>query len=680
MGVRLRTGVAAVLAVLSGLVAAVAVAAPLPVDAPFRLEDRVTERAGGLGPDAAAVEASVSGLSDDTPVDLFVVFVDSFDGTDATTWVGRTAEQSGLGVNDVLLAVAVGDRVYDVSLDTGGVIGEADLAAVLADDVEPRLGDDDWAGAAIALADGLREAYASGGSSGGSSGGGTSGGSAGALGWVLGGGALLVGGGALLVARNRRKAKGPDAGVPDPRQLPLADLEKRAGAALVQIDDAIRSSEEDMGFAQAQFPLSVTDAFGRALAQARQQATQAFELRKRLDDHIPETDAERRAMLMDILGLADSVNTTLGAQQKHFDDLRAMESRAGAALDEMATRADEVAARVDGARSVLASLALLHPAEALASLTRNPDQALELVASARAAIAAGRERLAAEDRPAAVANARIAGQAIGQADALLTAVAGASGALAEAGTRLGQRLVSLDADLRDVQRLGANDPTVVLARGEASEAVGVGRAVKDGGGDILGAVTRLERAEEARDRALEPYRQREVVFQRYSAMVAQRLPAVEARLGSVDAFIAASRGALDDAPRTRMSEARRLLAEARASAGTRPQAALQLLDQSERLAAEAQSIAQQQRDRFVPPQGPAASGGGGIDLGSLILGGILGGMLDNDRPRSGSWGGGSRGGGFSIPSGRGPWGGSRGGGFGGGRSGGGRRGGFGGRF
>lgn len=675
---------AGVLTVLVGLTAGQAFATPRPADAPSYLADHVTDTAGVLTGRVAEVEAAIDRLAQDTPVDLFVVFMDSFDGMPSEEWVNAAATASNLGVDDVLLAVAVDDRAFDVSIAEGGAVTADEITALVRTRVEPALSGDDWAGAAIAMADGLRATYL-----GETSGGGTPGqtpdetpsGTTSSLpAWLLGGGALLVvGGGAALAMRTRRRRDQQSGAGADPGQLSLPDLEKRAGAALVQVDDAIRSSEEDMGFAQAQFDLSVTDTFARALDTARQQATRAFELRKRLDDHIPETEPERRGMLVEILRIADAVNGTLAAQRKYFDELRTMETRAGDILQEMATRAREVGARVEGARSILASLALVHPAAALASISRNPEQATELLASAQAALEAGHQRLAAEDRAAAVVNARIAGQAIGQADRLLTAVAGANSAIAEAGPELERRLASLTSDLADARRLGASDGSVDAAASEAQAAVAVGRTAAQGG-DLLGAVTRLQKAEEALDAALEPYRKREESLQRTASLAAQRIPGVEARISSVDTFIAASRGALDDVPRTRLSEARRLLDEARAAVASRPQTALQLLDQAERLAGEALTIAQQQRDAYKRSQmqgGPPRSGG--VDLGSMILGGILGELLDDDRPR-----GGSRGGGFTIPSGRGPWGGSRGGGFGGsiGRSGGGggRRGGFGGRF
>ncbi len=656
-------GATAVLLSVSSAAAAVG-----PFETPSFLEDRVTDSAGVLGGDAVEVEAAISRLSAETPLDLFVVFVDSFDGVNSEDWVNQAATMSNLGVNDVLLAVAVEDRIYDVSLDTGGAVAAADVSRILGNDVEPALANNDWAGAAIAFADGLRAAY-----TGQDTGDGAAGGGGIPLGWIALGGAAAVGG-ALLVA-NRRRKPGPERPGADPRTIPTPDLDRRASAALVQIDDAIRSSEEELGFARAQFGLQATDTYARALEAAKKQATQAFEIRKRLDDHIPETEPERRAMLLQILQLAENVDSTLEAEKKSFDELRAMESRAGEVLAEMSTRAQEVGRRIEGARSILASLATTYSPGALASISRNPDQALQLLEAARTAIAAGQERLAADDRPAAVANARIAEQAIGQADRLLTAVAGAHTALSEAGPKLEQRIASITADIRDANRLAANDAGVTAAREEAQAAVSDGHNARRGG-DPLAALSRLERAETALDAALAPYREREANQQRFAALMAERFPRVEAKISAVDTFIASNRGAMDTLPRTRLSEARRILEHARGIATSDPAAALRALDQAERLADEAHALANQQRDNF-PWNTPSGRGGGGIDIGSLILGGILSDAMRGGS-RGGSWGGGtwsggSRGGGFG--------GGTRIGGFGGsiGR-GGGRSGGFGGRF
>src|SRR5262245_247365 len=67
---------------------------------------QITDRVGAL--DAARrddVEQALERLRDEDDVQLFVVFVDSFDGMGAQEWADETARRNGLGLNDALLAV-----------------------------------------------------------------------------------------------------------------------------------------------------------------------------------------------------------------------------------------------------------------------------------------------------------------------------------------------------------------------------------------------------------------------------------------------------------------------------------------------------------------------------------------------------------------------------------------------
>ncbi|KZX20625.1 TPM domain-containing protein [Rathayibacter tanaceti] len=67
--------------------------------------------------ETAEVEQAASELYDAHGVQLFVAFVDTFsDPADRTAWAERTATLNGLGTDDVLLAVAVDGRQYQLSV------------------------------------------------------------------------------------------------------------------------------------------------------------------------------------------------------------------------------------------------------------------------------------------------------------------------------------------------------------------------------------------------------------------------------------------------------------------------------------------------------------------------------------------------------------------------------------
>ncbi|GAA4287010.1 TPM domain-containing protein [Georgenia daeguensis] len=644
-------------------VPAVAVAGPAAAEPPTNLADQVTDTAEVLSDsDEAEIQAAFDEVESSTGQMVFVAFVDNFEGMNATQWSVDTAEQSSLGPNNVLLSVAVGDRAYVYALHSESAVSEAEIRQVMSENVEPALGADDWTGAAVGFAQGVGDA-AEGGLSGAEGGGGL-----GSFLTVALVGLLVIGGiGLFLVARRKKGVAG------EPRQarqqlppghpltLPTPELAKRAGTALLGADDAIRSSEEELGFAKAQFGLQATDQFTAALTQAKQKAQRAFALRQQLDDEIPETEPQQRQMYAEILQLTSEIDETLSAQAQHFVRLRDMQARAPQVLSELDQRATEVEREIEGARAQLARLANQYPAAALASVSRNPDQAKALLVSAHESVATGRAKVEAGDRQTAVTHARVAEEAVAQASTLLKAVHGAGQALAEAGNRLDTALASITRDVQDANRLAPNDPAVIARRKEAEAAIAQGHQARTGG-DPLAALQRLHSAETAIDAVLAPARDADEVRRRASAQLQDRLGRLNSQIRAVSDYISTRRGTVGTEARTRLSEATRLASEANRLSTADPVAAMQLVAQAEQMAADAQRLAERDADRYDPWGGGGGFGGGrrgGIDVGSLILGGILLG----GGGHGGGWGGGGGFGGGGFGGGGGGFGG---GGFGGG--------------
>lgn len=634
---------------------------------PVDVAGEITDPDGVLGNQTAAVQDALDRLAQDTDLQLFVVYVPSFDGMDGVDWANATANTSGLGVDDLLLAVATEDRRYGLSYDNNVSLTDAELDRISAA-AEDELRDDDWAGAAIAAAEVAR---------------GASQGSGGASWfWVLLGLGVLVLVVVLVVraVARRRRTTVPGGGPAEGglAALPTDELNRRASAALVAIDDAVKTSEQELGFAQAQFGLEATQQFSAALAEGKRKVSEAFALRQQLDDDRPETEPQARDAMARIVALCDEVAESLDAQSRTFDELRDLQARAPQVLDETDQRASEVLARVEPARATLEGLARTYPPTSLASVAQNPDQAQALVANARESVARGREALAGKDRATAVALARAAQNAVGQAVTLLDAVDRAGADLAESGPRLDKGLASITSDIADAGRLAPADPAVAPALAEAQAAATAAGAARDGG-DPLAALRRLTAAEAALDAALTPFRERAEQAARANALLRDTLARVDAQVRATNDFIETRRGAVGPEARTRLSEAIRLLGEARALQPTDPVAALDRAQQADAQAQSAAQRAQQDASSWQSSQGGGMFGGGsgGSNVGGMVLGGIL---LDSilrggGGGRSGGFGGGSFGGG----SGGGGFGGGRAGGRSGGRSSGGRSG-RGGRF
>lgn len=644
------------MALAAGLALLVLTAGPLApraaAEEPLRLDERVTDlTTSGVVGSTDEARAAVATMEDATDYRLYAVYVDSFDGTGSEDWANEAAELSDLGDQDLLLAIAVDDRAFALSATDSVSDSTYDRAYTAAEDALTSAADDGapWADATVATAQALQG----------------SGGAGGLSGPLVVGGVVVAGaavGIGVVASRRRRNGSGAATGrAGAPQGQSTQQLVAQAGPALVEIDDDLREFEQDLGFAEAQFGAEATREFSASLAQAKPQVAQAFTLRKQLDE-IPESDdAARRAVATQILQICQGVSQQLGAQAQAFDALRQEQANVPATLEELGRRAEELRGRVEPARATLVNLAVQYPPTALASVSSNPDHASQLIEGAGGSVVTGQQHVASGDAAAAVAQAQVARNALTQAAALLDAVDSAQQDLANASARLQEATASITADVADADRLAPGDPALAPLTGAARQALAAASSATAPGGDPLGALAALADAETALDAALAPRREQAEVAQRARAQIGERTARLDSAIRSTNAYIDARRGAVGPEARTRLAEAIRLLGVAHEESGGDPQRAVATLQQAEGLAGSASQLAQADVAQWEQQQsrqgygGYGSSGGGGLDLGSLILGGMLG---NNGSRRSSSWSsGGSWGGGSSWGGGGSSWGG-----------------------
>ncbi|MBC7442983.1 MAG: TPM domain-containing protein [Ramlibacter sp.] len=638
----------------------------------------IADPVGAVTERSDEVTAALDRLYAETGTDLFVVYVDSFTGvSDREQWADQTADNNGLGTNDVLLAVATGDRQYQLSVAPDFALTDAQLTEVETVAIEPALRENDWAGAAIGAADGLAaslqgqpvtapEITPGSATPGGSGGGGFL-----ILAFVaIAAIVLLIVGLVLFFAlRGRRKAALPAGGTPATglQALPTPELKRRAASTLVQTDDAIRSSEQELGFAIAQFGTTATAAFQSALGTAKGQLTQAFELQQQLDDAIPDSEEQTRAWFGAIIDLCGQANAALDAQADSFDELRQLEKNAPEMAASVAREAAAVSARVAPAEATLAALAARYSEAVLGTVADNAGEARERLAFTSTALAEAGTRLAAGDTAAAAVGIRAAEESVDQATLLLAAVDRLGADLHAATRGVAATVAELQADIITARGLPTDTPAStalpgVIAQAEQTLAEASTR-LSAAQVNPLELMRLLDAANTQMDAALQGVRDAVAQAQRAQAALNQNLLAAHARVSAAEDFITARRGAVGAEARTRLAEAGRLLVEAGSTAATDPAAALEASQRANALAADAIGRARADVDGFGQGYGGPGYGGrgGGGDNGTM--GAILGGILISSIL---SGGGGGRGGGFG------------GGMFGGGGGGGGRRGGGGG--
>ncbi|MGV0993571.1 MAG: TPM domain-containing protein [Mycobacterium sp.] len=131
--------------------------APTVATAPMRLDHAVTDSAGTLSSEQIAeVKSAVKSLQSARDVRLWVVYVDAFD-VSPVEWARQTRSLTTMGERDALLAVATEQRRYAFLVSPAVANGsEQAVNDMRRNNIEPKLRDNDWAGAAVAAATGLQ--------------------------------------------------------------------------------------------------------------------------------------------------------------------------------------------------------------------------------------------------------------------------------------------------------------------------------------------------------------------------------------------------------------------------------------------------------------------------------------------------------------------------------------------
>jgi hypothetical protein len=637
---------------------------------PFRLDEQVVDEVGALSGNETQVEDAIDELESANGTQLFVVFVNSFDGADGDEWAQSTAELSQLGGADSLIAVAVVDGAYGFQLPAGSPVTDAEVAAA----VEPPFREGDYAGGVAEFADLLATGGTSGSpaeeSDGGSGGGGA---------LLVLGGVAVVGGGVYLATRARRKAR--ESQPPPVQRIERPDpfagesteqLQFRASSALLELDEAMKTSQLDLDYARMQYGPEAITGFEQALATSRDELSRAFTIRQQLDDDVPEDEPTTRRMLGDMLGLIEAADGRLDQQAEAFAKLRDLEHNAPQVLDALGPRIAELRARIPQEEQRLAQLQQRYAESAVAPVRENVTEAQARLAAAEQEVAEAREQLTAGQAGAAVGDIRAAEDAVAQTATLLDAVGRLAADVDAAAERIADVRAETEKDLAEARALIASgsggDLRPQIARAEAALA----SADELRSADPLAALRQLEEADIALEQALSVARDQATQIRRAAAALEQALLTARSTIDAAEDFIATRRGAVGPEARTRLAEAQRHHDVAVDLGRDDPVSALREAHQAASMAQSALDLAQDDVSRWSGGGwgGPGGFGGGygggyrrgGIDLGSLVLGGIL---ASGSR---GGFGGGFGGGGRGFGGGR-----SGGGSFGGGgRSGGGR--------
>ncbi|GAA1985718.1 TPM domain-containing protein [Microbacterium pumilum] len=615
----------------------------------------VVDQVEALDPtETAAAEDRLTQLYESTGTDLYVVFVDEFTNPEnSQQWADTVAQLGGLGPSQYLLAVATESRQYYLSADSSGPMSEQSLTAVEAA-TKPFLTDGDYAGAVDAAADTFESELNDSG-----------GGSGGVGGFPTGVIVLIIVVAAIalvvwLIIRSRRKkaATGGAGGAPQVEQIDTAELERRASSALVDTDDAVKTSTQELGFAKAQFGDAATVEFEKALADAQENLTQAFTLKQQLDDATPDAENETRAWNARIIELCEQANAWLDDKAAAFDELRKLEQNAPEALARVQGERQQAAAALDGAAARLQALSAQYAPETLAMIADNPEQARQRIAFADEQLTAAQTAIGQGKGGEAAVGIRAAEESVAQAVLLEGAIDKLATDLAAGESNAAALIAELEQDVTVAGTLPDTDGRVAAAIAATRQQIDAARAnLASGAKRPLVTLQALEAANQQIDAVVAGVRDAEAQAQRARQMVGQLIMQAQAQVSAAEDYITARRGAVGAEARTRLAEAGAALVRAQQLQQNDPQQAMQQAQRADQLAGAAIQLAQTDVGAFGGAGGGMggmfgggqSSGGGGGMLGAVLGGIVINSMLGGGGGRSsgglgGMFGGGSSGG------------------------------------
>ena len=424
-------------------------------------------------------------------------------------------------------------------------------------------------------------------------------------------------------------------------QLAAQDAEfgRRADAALVAADERLRTTQDELAFAEIELGADATRDLRDALTAVRTHLREAFQLNQLNHDEIPDTAEEARTRNARIIQLCDWAEDLLDDRLSALAGPVERARRAPEIIDGIRAQVARDSERIPRIEAALERLGERYSPDALRKISGNTREAAQLLEFATHGADVSTARRVGGQREQANLALETAIEAGRRATTLLDAV----DAFEVEALRAESTLDAIVDDSRD-DLAAARDlravPAVAAAMTTLEQELG---ALTPAGAkpDPFSELTRLRAANAALDAAVAKARERAARPVPPEAHVRHAIDDADRQLGVARSVISGHRGWIGADARTRLAEAERLRLDLAQLAATpigeddREQA-LADARRCGQLAAEALQLAQRDIDSSRPNDGgwggPGQGGGrrgGGSDLASGILGGlVIGSILD----------------------------------------------------
>ena len=541
--------------------------------APVTTSGIVTDPSGWLSDsdrtriETAARAARAKGISVD------VVIVDNLSGIDGVEWCNQTLKASGTSDGNIIYYLAYDQRVDGECVNGGSISASARATARQAAEsklASKPLTSSDAAAGAVAFINTL--ANSSTGSSY-SSNAGAQGDDTGSLFGMFAMFLLLVGGViavAIGVARSSRRNRLAAEQAAQVDAQSAARAVQEANRQLLSADEQVRTATDELNYARAQFGLNSTDEFARAIEAGKAAVSRGFSAQAQMNSATAPAEQLRLATAI-MRDLGANMNP-LSTIQASFATKRAEQASLPERIAEARERLAEELTDLERAKSELASISALYPAQMLASLQDNPEQAAALLTSARTALDTA-EASAPTDRAHAASALDTALRALTMANHQTDAIFSAKSDLDAIRDRLVAAISSISSDITDVNELNTDPAVFNPLVADAHAAIAEAQAALANTGDPLAALEHLRMSEATLDAALEPLRTKEEAYEKARTAAEAQISLAESAVAQAQRYVQGRRGAIDLELRSTLSNAETALSTAQRSLEDDPEAA-----------------------------------------------------------------------------------------------------------
>lgn len=414
-----------------------------------------------------------------------------------------------------------------------------------------------------------------------------------------------------------------------------AELTRRAGSALVATDERIRTTSDELVYAEAELGPDATRALREALAAVRQHLSEAFHLHQLNHDEIPDTSEELRTRSARILQLCEWAEELLDDRTEALAGPIERARRAPEIIAGIRADVERLTARLPQVKTTIDRLTARYSDAALRKVSGNHDEARQLLEFALHGAEVSERRRDAGQREQANLALETAIEAVRRATSLIEAVDGYEVEALRAESTLDAIIIDSRDDLataKDVAAVPQVSAAMARLEKELSALAPAGTLT-----DPFEELTRLREANAALDSAVAIARERAARPVIPEAHVRHAIDDADRQLGVARSVISGHRGWIGADARTRLAEAERIRIDLNWASGPSipeddREKALTDARRCGMLASEALQLAQRDIDSSRPQGGgpwggPGGQGGQGGRGGSDIMGGILGGLV-----------------------------------------------------